>query len=170
MKRLVVIAALLAASALSGCETATPYQPLHAPGSRASGGYYDHQIEANRFEVGFRGNALTSRETVERYLLYRSAELTLAQGFDWFEDVDRHTGRKSEVFVEPGPYGYWGPRWGYRRFGPWGPYYGDVERVDRYTASAQILLGHGPKPNDRQAFDARSVVEHLRPALMAPRT
>ena len=74
------VAAALACGALfglAGCETATPYQPLNTA-NRDAGGYSDHQIEANRFQVSFSGNSVTSRETVERYLLYRSAELTLA--------------------------------------------------------------------------------------------
>ncbi len=181
MKRIVLAAALFGASALCACETATPYQPLGAPGAKASGGYYDHQIEPERFEVGFKGNSLTSRETVERYLLFRSAELTLAQGYDWFEDVNRHTGRRSEYFATPGPGpgygGYWSPRWGFHhpgygwRYGYWGDPLlgGEVERVDRYSASAEILMGHGPKPTSRQAFDAHAVVDNLRAVVLPPR-
>jgi hypothetical protein len=187
MKR-IVLAALFAGAALAldACETATPYQPLNAPGAQASGGYFDHQIEANRWQVGFKGNALTSRETVERYLLYRSAELTLAQGYDWFEAVDRHTDKKTETYAEPDPFyagwgGYWGPRWGlYRpsygwRYGYWGdPFWGpgpvDLNQVDQYQATAEILMGHGEKPNDRQAFDARSVMQHLGNAIHPPKS
>jgi hypothetical protein len=179
MKRTILVAALLAATALCGCETATPYQPLHAQGAKASGGYYDHQIEANRFEVGFAGNSLTKRDSVERFLLYRSAELTLAQGYDWFEAVHRHVGHKSEFYATPGPYGawggYWSPRWGFYRagfgwrYGYWGDPFmrPDVERVDRYTASSEIFLGRGPKPEGRQAFDAHAVVESLRGAVIS---
>ena len=71
MKRSLLAVLLVSGAVLAGCETATPYQPLGAPGAQASGGYFDHQIEANRWQIGFKGNDLTSRETVERYLLYR---------------------------------------------------------------------------------------------------
>lgn len=185
MKRLMLVAALLSASALAGCETATPYQPLGAPGSQASGGYFDHQIEANRWQVGFKGNSLTSRQTVERYLLYRAAELTASQGYDWFEAVNRHTDKKTDVYSDPDPFyagfgGYWGPRWGlYRRgFGwrsgyygdPfWGPGAFDSTQVDQFQATAEILLGHGQKPADRQAFDAHSVLEHLAGSIHPPK-
>ena len=96
---------------LAGCETATPYQPLNAAHADA-GGYSDHQIEANRFQISFSGNSVTSRETVERYLLYRSAELTLAQGYDWFEAAGRNTDKKTQTFAEPGAFGCgYGPGW-----------------------------------------------------------
>ena len=193
MKR-ILVAALLAGSVLglSACETATPYQPLGAKGEQASGGYFDHQIEANRWQVGFKGNSLTSRETVERYLLYRAAELSISQGFDWFEAVDRHTDEKTDVYADPalGGYGYgyggwggyWGPQWGFARRGYgwrygyfggdpfWGPGAFDYNQVDQFQATAEILMGHGQKPNDRQAFNAHSVIEHLRGSITPPKT
>jgi hypothetical protein len=193
MKRLFAAAAAASAAlALAGCETATPYQPLGAPGTHASGGYSDQQIEANRWTVSFSGNDLTSRQTVERYLLYRAAELTQQQGYDWFTTVDRNTERKSDYvgFDDPlyaGWGGYWGPRWGlFRRgygwgygYGGFGPGFGpglggwggsvDLQQVSRYTATAEIIMGRGPKPpEDRRAFTAQAVLEHLRGAIQYP--
>ncbi len=176
MKPSVLLALILSASGLGACETATPYQPLGAAASRAAGGYFDHQIDSDRWQVGFKGNDVTGRETVERYLLYRAAELTVGQGCDWFVAVGRRTDVKVQGFVDP----YWGPRWGlYRRgygarYGYWGdPFWGPggvaVSQTDRFQATAEIVIGHGPKPNDRQAFDARSVIQHLGPTIRAPR-
>ena len=95
---------------LSGCTTATPYQPL-GQNRAASGGYFEEQIESNRFRVTFSGNSMTSRDTVERYLLYRAAELTRQRGYDWFVMADRNTERRSRTYVDrpfgPGAYGYW---------------------------------------------------------------
>jgi hypothetical protein len=184
MKRILFAAAVLSATVLAGCETATPYQPLHARGTQASGGYFDHQIEANRWQVGFKGNELTSRQTVERYLLYRAAELTTTQGYDWFEAVERHTDKKTEGYAVPDPYyagfgGYWGPRWGLYRRGAWAYGYGDpfwgpgpfdYDQVNQFQATAEIVMGHGQKPANRQAFDARSVLEHLSSSIRPPKT
>ena len=175
MRRILFAAAVLSATLLAACETATPYQPLGARGSQGSGGYFDHQIEANRWQVGFKGNELTSRQTVERYLLYRAADLTVSQGYDWFEAVERHTDKKTEGYGVGDPFyagfgGYWGPRWGLYRRGGWAygygdPFFGsgafDYEQVDQFQATSEILMGHGQKPADRQAFDARSVMQHL---------
>ena len=194
MKRFLVpaIAASVLALSLTGCETATPYQPLGAPGTKTAGGYFDHQIEANRWQVGFKGNELTSRQTVERFLLYRAAQLTTSQGYDWFEAVSRHTDKKTDTYADVDPLysgwgGYWGPDWGYYRRGygwrgygyggfrggwggpGWGPGAFDYSQVDQFQATAEIILGHGAKPNNRQAFDARSVLEHLGGAVQPPK-
>ena len=184
MKRFLIPALVTAALALAGCETATPYQPIGAHNAQASGGYSDQQIDALHWRVSFAGNSLTSRETVERYLLYRAAELTLQQGNDWFSATNRQTNRETRTYVDPDPYfsgfgGYWGPRWGlYRRglgwrYGYWGdPFWGpgqmDVTQVNQFEASAEIVMGKGPKPADRGAFDARSVIEHLGPSIQRP--
>jgi len=127
-KRSAAIAAVLAlAAGLAACATATPYQP-NLPGQQTSGGYSEMRLEQNRFRVNFAGNSLTSRETVEGYLLFRAAELTVQNGYDWFSIVDRHTDRNARTYVEPDPfyrpwygpsYGFWRPSWRYygRGFG-----------------------------------------------------
>jgi hypothetical protein len=186
--------AALATLGLSACETATPYQPIGAPGAQASGGYADQQIEGDRWRVSFSGNSLTSRETVERYLLFRAAQLTLNRGYDWFTTVQRNTNRKTDYVGDSfGPWGgYWAPDWGlyrrgygwgygawagpgfgWRNWGAWGPGWGagpvDIEQVDRYQASAEIVMGHGQKPGgDPHAFDARAVVDHLQASIRYP--
>ena len=191
MKRLTIAAAVSAALALSACATATPYQPLQR-GSAASGGYAERQIEENRWQVTFSGNSLTNRDTVERYLLYRAAELTLTQGYDWFEMVDRQTDRDTRVyrdtFYDPwyGPWwgptwrinrrGYWGGGWGpwgpWGRWGGWGGWGGgafDYTEITRYEARAEIFMGRGPKPADNpRAFDARDVTVRLGPTIVRP--
>jgi len=180
MKRFVLTAAALLAlgGGLAACETATPYQPLHA-GGQTAGGYSETKIEANRWRVIFRGNESTPRETVETYLLYRAADLTVAQGFDWFEPVDRYTNKKVEVDPGPGfygPYGYgWRPYWrrgwgGYGWGGYWGDPYFDTSVSEKFAASAEIVMGRGPKPEgDRRAMDAREVMGNLRSHLVTPK-
>ncbi|WP_116092353.1 CC0125/CC1285 family lipoprotein [Sphingomonas crusticola] len=178
--------ALVALSlALTGCATPTPYQPLSRPGSLA-GGYSDIQIEPNRFRVSFSGNSMTSRDTVETFLLYRAAQLTVDRGFDWFVMADRNTDRNSNTYVSQpfasGPWGYWGPSWRYRGRGfgwrGWDPYWGDpfwggnidISTVTRYEATAEIVTGRGPKPADNpRAFDARAVLANLASRVQTPR-
>lgn len=187
--RILALAAALAGSAaLAGCMTATPYQPATAS-SRL--GFSDEQIESNRFRVSFAGNSLTSRETVERYLLYRAAELTVQRGFDHFILVTRDTETKTDTYRTPGPYygpgpwGYWspswrfyrGPRWGWRSYDPfwddpfWRDRDWDYRTVRQYEAMAEIVTGRGPKPRDNvRAFDAREVLDRLGPQIRMPET
>lgn len=171
---------------LAACMTATPYRPATGTGESRTG-YSDERIEDNRFRVTFAGNSLTSRETVERYLLYRAAELTVQNGFDYFVLTNRDTEKKTEVYrtgsaFGPGPWGYWSPywrfyrpRWGWRS---WDPFYDDpfwydrdfdYRTVNRYEAMAEIITGKGPKPADNlRAFDAREVLSRLGPNIQAP--
>ncbi|MEO5865485.1 MAG: hypothetical protein ABIS14_02305, partial [Sphingomonas sp.] len=130
-----------------------------------------------------------SRDTVEKYLLYRAAELTLQQGGDYFIMADRDTDKRTQTYATPafgGGYGgwggYWGPRWRYygRGFGwrSWDPLFGDpfwdrgvdVQTVEKYEATAEIVVGRGPKPaNNVRAFDARAVVDHIGPSVILPK-
>jgi hypothetical protein len=188
---LVTVAIALAGGALAACETATPYQPLSSKNAQ-SGGYSETRLEADRWRVTFQGNSLTSRGTVENYLLYHAADLTLQQGFDWFEMADRSTDKQSDTYALPGPYGYgWRPYWrfyggpyGWRAWdpywgGPWGPGFGpgwggpwgpDFQTVERYEASAEIVMGHGVKPaSDRRALDAHEVTTNLASRIVRPK-
>lgn len=186
------IAIVLAlAAGLASCTTATPYQP-DIRGQKVSGGYSEQRIEGNRWRVNFEGNSLTARETVEGYLLYRAAELTLQQGDDWFSIVDRDTQTHVRTYIDPDPFynpwygpgfGYWRPHWRYYGGGfgwrTWSPYWGDpfwadridVHTVQRYEASAEIVTYKGAKPAaDPRAFDARAVIDNLGPRIQRPTT
>ena len=55
------------------------------------GGYSEQRLAPDRYIVKFHGNELTSRDRVEGYLLYRAAEVTTQNGYDWFTVVDRRT-------------------------------------------------------------------------------
>ena len=185
---------LLAASALAvglaACATATPYQPIGFGGSNASGGFSDQRIERDRFRVTFSGNSLTSRERVETYLLFRSAELTLQNGYRYFQTVERETDRDRQTYAEPsliGPrwgYGYWSPfyRPSWRYYGggfgwrSWDPFFGspfwgdtvDYRTVDRFEATSEIVLSNAERANDPKVFDAQEVVQNLRPYIEYP--
>lgn len=179
MRRLLLAAT--ACLALAACATPTPYQPLTKSGP-ATGGYSELRISPDRFRVTFSGNSLTSRETVERYLLYRAAEVALAEGYDWFALADRHTDKQSRTIVhrDPFPYDYWRPTWAYMGRGRWvtwdpwltHPFWADqvdVSQVDRYEAAAEIFLQRGAKPvDDPAAFDAREVLKNLGPTIVRP--
>jgi hypothetical protein len=194
MKRIGLVLALVLG--LSACATATPYQPLSTTAQQA-GGYSETRVENDRWRVSFSGNSLTSRETVETYLLYRSAELTQAQGYDWFMMADRGVASTKQNYVVPNPHGdpywdmgYWHPAWrvygGYRGWhgAPyWGPSWGggfgydpfwpdaiEVRTVEKFEATAEIVLGKGPKPvNEPRAFDAQQVTDNLGAKLVRPK-
>lgn len=180
---LTVMAGLvLAPLALAGCTTATPYRPVTSQSVNATG-YDSQKLAEGRYRVSFAGNAMTSRETVENYLLYRAAELTIENGYRYFSVAHQDTERKVETRVDrfgSGGYGYWGPTWRYYRprFGwnTWDPFYGDpfwgndidVRTVDRYEAFAQIDMKHSVQSGDDGAFEAQDVINNLRSTIKVP--
>ena len=138
------------AGLLAACATATPYQPAVTAGY----GFEEQTIEDNRVRITFRGNTLTDRETVETYLLYRAAELTLQSGNDYFvvanRDTEEHSRLQSDGSYRAAfgfDYWYFSPRRGWR---PWyDPFWDEPTRyreVTRYEAIAEIAMFNGPKP------------------------
>lgn len=162
---------VLAALVLSGCETTTVYGPMNG-----RYGYGEQRIETNRYRVTFRGNSSTPRETVEAFLLYRAAELTLENRYDYFIVVEQATDAESTWYGSGSPppvYGYYPYaryRFPYYAYGyPWG--YNATYRESRsYEAHAYIMMRRGNRPpGDTNAYDARQVLSNLEPVILNSR-
>ena len=158
--------ALLAVAtlALGACATATPYGPTDG-----RYGYSEQRIEQDRYRVTFSGNISTSRETVENFLLYRAAELTVLEGYDYFIMTEQET--EADTTYRSPPMFHAGYTHGSRGF----PYYAygfswahseTTTETRRYEAIAYILLRAGEAPDDDpNAYDAREVMDNLWPAV-----
>ena len=190
MARSGLFAALAGLAFLGACATATPYQAA----SDNQWGYANQQIETDRWQVSFAGNSLTDRQTVETYLLYRAAELTRQEGYDYFRVVQRETEENRRVVpmsFGPRPYyshfacdyrfygrhgrlsrfhhpAFYGYRHRYGFYDPFwdGPY--DYREITRYEASSEIRMGKGPKPDDPAYFDAQDVLNNLGNQILRP--
>lgn len=170
--RLRLLVAAAAALLVAACASQpTPYQS--AIDHRY--GFADQQLEANRYRVSFSGNSATSRETVENYLLFRAAEITLDSGHDYFVmlegDTDRHT-RYRTVYDRSWGWSPWvGYGYGCCRSGFYGGFTtGYTTPIDRYDATATFLVFRGIKPaDDAFAYDARDVVRRLGPTVIWPK-
>jgi hypothetical protein len=150
---------LTLALALAACATGpTPYQPADR-----SGGYHDQKIESNRYRLHFAGNSYTTKQTVENYLLFRAAELTLENGYDYFvttaQSTDTDT-RYEQTFY--GGFGYyWFPR---ASIGM-----ASSHPVSEFEAQADIVMFKGAKPaGDPKAFDAHEVKKNLEATIVRP--
>jgi hypothetical protein len=148
---------------LAACTgTPTPYQQ-----ARDGYGYSEQRIEENRYRVSFAGNSETSRQTVEDYVLYRAAELTVQTGRDWFEVVDRNTvqaysgyGGSPAMGVGVGGGSGFGVGLSFPVFGG--------SSSERYTADMDILVHDGAKPQENlNAYDAFAVISRLQPKILA---
>lgn len=163
--------ALILALFLAACATQTPYQPADA----GRFGFQEQRIETNRVRISFRGNSLTDRETVETYLLFRAAELTLQNGSDYFIVADRDTEERTRLQGVGRPrfafdYWYFSAR---RGWSPWyDPFWDEpnsYREVTRYEAVAEIAMFSGAKPaGDPDAFDAREVMANLQGRIVRP--
>lgn len=171
-----LLGSIVSLGVLAACATPTPYAPV---GDSVGYGYSDTQIETDRFSVRFEGNTLTDRETVENYLLYRAAELTLEQGFDYFIAVERQTDEETRFrstghelfspFYRSARHSYYHPLygWSHRR----DPFRDNVElrEVRKYEASVEIVLRKGPKPKDNvMAYRADDVLNRLAGLIVLP--
>jgi hypothetical protein len=157
------VAAALAVVAVSACATEPPYGPK-APGHTS--GYTDQRLGPNRYRVTYTGSTLSSRATVENYLLLRAAQVTLDAGYDFFAFDARDTKRDTRYYTDfdpwPGWHGY-GWYWHSWAFGP--PFPPETQAISRYEAYSEIvMLTPEQAKNDPHAVDAHDVVAHLTPA------
>jgi hypothetical protein len=174
-------------SGLSACATPTPYQPYRAEmAGGVHGGYSDIRVAPDRFIVRFHGNSLTPRDQVESYMLYRAAEVTVQNGYDWFLIVDRQIEHDVETYAVPDfpyrpwfgdEYGYWRPSWRYYRegYGWYGgyPYLSDkvsIRSIEAFEATGEILMKKGSPPaGEPRAIDARAALQRLGPYIVRPK-
>ncbi|MGH8443994.1 MAG: CC0125/CC1285 family lipoprotein [Solimonas sp.] len=159
-----LLLAAAGAAALAACATATPYQP-NARGY----GYSEQRIEQNRFRVTFSGNSDTPKQTVENYLLYRAAELTLQSGFDYFVFASDSTDANTRYLQNFGGYYgfgsyYWYPRGMYGSVGT-----STATPITEYEAQASVVMFAGKKKDDDvKAFDAHQVRANLEASILRP--
>ncbi len=169
-RKVLAVAMVAAATSLAACSSGpTPYQPA----AGYDRGYSEQKIESDRYRISFKGNSMTERDTVENYLLFRSAELTLQSGYDSFTIVNRDTDKDSRIrstgFNSRFSYMYFSPRWGWMH--SWDPFWSSpsrYEEVTSYEAFAEIVMKRGPKGDDPSAFDARQVSDNLGATIRRP--
>lgn len=168
--RAVVIALGCLILSLTGC--ATPYQASSSPNGF---GYSDTRLSQNAFLVSFQGNAATPRETVDTYLLYRCAELTEQEGFDYFILAEGHSEDVHQSFTAPGSFsstttfstmyhaGQYTPM-GARTTGTYPPPQTYHFSMPRATALIKTYHG-GPPEHEPRAFKASGVLQYLGPKV-----
>jgi hypothetical protein len=154
MKRFLLIAPAAIAIVLAACApTPTLYGPSLAGGSGV--GYDALRVEDDRWRVSFTGGPGASREQVERLALRRAAELSLANGFEWFEVVDRRFEQEGDNRSPVRVGGSVGRTFGSGGFSASGVGLGitlSPGQERRSIVTLEIIAGSGPKPDT--AYDA----------------
>lgn len=161
MTRLVL--PILAALALAACAST----PTYAPATRPNGaGYSQTQIENNRYFVTYRASGSADAALLQDYALLRAADITLERNADWFI-VDRRTlddapgNSGPSLGVSLGGASFGGRSGVGAGVGINFPL-GGGQQARATSATLEIRLGAGPKPDDPNAYDARAVAQNLR--------
>jgi len=157
---------------LAGLAACAVQPPPYGPKTEGSSyGYTDEQLGANRYRVTYTGTSATPRETVEDYLLFRAAQVTLDAGFVAFEFDTRDTKAHTTYYSS---FNDW-PDWGWHR--PFGwywhswPYDMDAETrpVTRYEAYAEIVMLTAEQAKaEPRSLDAHDVIARLGPRVLPP--
>ena len=164
MKRLTFGLIAASALALSACASLAPYGPQQ---SARGQGFSEQQIESNRFRVTYNGVGAPG-PVVDR-ALFRAGQLTVDQGYDWFEVTQRWIdGRPDSAGgVRPSvSIGAGGGRYGGYSTSGVGVGVGfDLSGPQPTSTTLEIVMGHGQRPDRPNAYDARGVQDAIRNRL-----
>lgn len=164
MNRLTLPLIAAAGLALSACASLAPYGPQMAPNGQ---GYIEQRIESNRFRVTY--NGVGAAGPVADYALLRAAQLTTAQGYDWFEVTQRWTdgrldsagGMRPSVGIGYGSSSYGGRYGNYRSSGVGVGVGLNFSGPSPTSTTLEALMGNGDRPDRPNAYDARAVQDSL---------
>lgn len=139
-------------------------------------GHYSTRLDDNRYRIVYNGGRSTGLNATRDYALMRAAELTLREGYDWFEVVDRETVALT-VRGDRGPEMDFGVERAYyveRSCGllscsqsvrPWTTMRLDMDSsrpVTRHSHMLEIVMGKGEIPDKSgNYYNAASLVESL---------
>lgn len=157
---------------LSACET--PYAPAGNFAGFDYGGYSDTRISGNTAIVRFSANSHTSKGQLDTDLLYRCAQVTINNGYDYFV-VTHTTDSPVNVHVNTistyGDYQTFPPRMHdsyFQRIYPDTYHYSisqtPVNSLKLFSSSAVIKMFNGRPDGIPNSFDARDVSAHYGPS------
>jgi hypothetical protein len=153
---------MIAASALSlaACASLAPYGPQPGPGGQ---GYAEQRIESDRYRVTY--NGVGAPGPVADLALLRAADLTLEQGYDWFEVTQRYIDGRPDSAGGFRPslsvgYGSSSGRYGGYRYSGSSTGIGVGLNFSGPSPTSTVLevrLGRGVVPDRGETYDAREV-------------
>lgn len=86
-------------SVLLICACATGYQR-----EGFTGGFSETQLDENVFRVIFKGNGYTQQDRANDFVLLRSADLALENGYKYFIIIDSSTSTQNSTYTTPTTY------------------------------------------------------------------
>jgi hypothetical protein len=155
-----VLAALLALGLVACASPPTPFEPAQGPKQL---GYSELKIETNRYRVVYRGTDHPGAPAEDLALLH-AADLTLAQGYDWFRVTSR-----SDTRQQNGPtlsLGGGGTEFG--RHSAVGVGVGtsfDLGGAPLRSVTLEVVMEKGAPPHQPDAYDAHDAAKTIRARL-----
>ena len=130
-------------------------------------GYDDMPIDRTTYQITYRGDGTLTSAMVDRYALYRCAELTNEKGFDYFVVLDaaseagaitsaptHHTEIEHDIDPQSG------------QFVPVAVTTTETTSIQTHTVTKTIRLFKGKRPDDKaNAFDAKSMLKVMGPTI-----
>jgi hypothetical protein len=92
MKKLICL--FVMAMLVSGCATGYQRQSW-------TGGYTDMKLQDDIFKVSFKGNAYCHQERAEDFVLLRSAEVAIENGYKYFIIIDERSATRTSTYTTP---------------------------------------------------------------------
>jgi hypothetical protein len=149
----------LAAFSLTACATQVAYAP--AP-TKAAFGYSEAPITDGRWRITFRADSHADTDRIEDLALLRAADLTLAQGKEWFLVTDRFNAAQDGDGVRSATH----VGFGHREASGLGPSFGlDRNSGPMIARTLVIQLGQGPAPKAADVYRASAVRQSLSPRV-----
>jgi hypothetical protein len=165
LKRIAIRASAACIFAMAASACSTDYHDMGL-----FGGVEAVRIDSNTMRISARGNRFTDIRTMKDYVLLKSAEETVAQGYDLFELTGTENVTRTEQYSSTSY--HFVP---VTTFGPNGPNFGSA-RVPSSSSDTVILPGEdivikmfkGQKPADapENVFAAREVIAFLGPHIL----
>jgi len=172
----------------AGTPSPTAYGPMVPPAK--PGVYSQQKTGTTRFRLIVAGHNFTSREAIEKYLLYRAAQLALEQKASWFTLSENRSDGDPVPASKPDSSGmhysfrmaYWRPAWRYKLSGDaawstWSAFSGkpffadgkDPKTVTDFEVSAEITMRKGPMDDVHPlSYEPRAVSEFLVNQVLPP--
>ena len=170
-----LLSAMLAVLLLvAGCATQTAYKPAEKRGAE---GYTETRLGESRYRISFVGNTQTKSETVKDYALLRAAELSLQQGYEWFQVIERDGDKKVNAATSIGSgFSVPGHTSVYRSCGALscrttvasspgfstGFGVSSTTTTTAYSYAIEVMLGRAPMARPDEAYDARELATNIR--------
>lgn len=162
-----LIFSVLLISVITACASS---QPSYKAADERGFGYTDKELAKDMYWVRYKSRDTDANRATD-YALLRAAELTLAQGYQWFVVSEKDVnGKRLTRNIESSVYvdtiadcssDMCGSVPASRKYGSDGVNIEQEERAD-FTVELTVLFGKGERPEPKFVYDAQEVIASMR--------